>query len=74
MFSPIAPVFLLNFALVSTEIIITYPGWRGNNLFVNESFPYGMQWMYPCKLHLLYAGTLPCLSRIFIVSLPEVNI
>ncbi|PHH64353.1 hypothetical protein CDD81_4710 [Ophiocordyceps australis] len=28
--------------------VITYPGWRGNNLITNESFPYGMQWEYPC--------------------------
>ncbi|KAK4247717.1 hypothetical protein C7999DRAFT_14325 [Corynascus novoguineensis] len=34
--------------LVSAHTIITYPGWRGNNLITNESFPYGMQWMYPC--------------------------
>ncbi|KAK4117087.1 hypothetical protein N656DRAFT_700034 [Canariomyces notabilis] len=35
-------------ALASAHIVITYPGWRGNNLITNESFPYGMQWMYPC--------------------------
>ncbi|KAL2198345.1 hypothetical protein P885DRAFT_32740 [Corynascus similis CBS 632.67] len=34
--------------LVSAHTIITYPGWRGNNLITNETFPYGMQWMYPC--------------------------
>ncbi|KAH8883477.1 hypothetical protein GQ53DRAFT_752957 [Thozetella sp. PMI_491] len=28
--------------------VISYPGWRGNNLIVNEEFPFGMQWMYPC--------------------------
>ena len=36
-------------ALASAHTIITYPGWRGNNLITNASFPYGMQWMYPCK-------------------------
>lgn len=36
-------------ALASAHTIITYPGWRGNNLVTNSSFPYGMQWMYPCK-------------------------
>jgi len=36
-------------ALASAHTIITYPGWRGNNLITNETFPYGMQWMYPCK-------------------------
>ncbi|KAI9832980.1 MAG: hypothetical protein M1826_000759 [Phylliscum demangeonii] len=32
----------------AAHTVITYPGWRGNNLHTNESFPYGMQWMYPC--------------------------
>ena len=53
-------------SLVSAHTVITYPGWRGDNLhsngtdqnFIdggglgvgpNNSFPYGMQWMYPCK-------------------------
>ncbi|GAB1311513.1 hypothetical protein MFIFM68171_01723 [Madurella fahalii] len=35
-------------ALASAHVVITYPGWRGNNLITNETFPYGMQWMYPC--------------------------
>lgn len=35
--------------LVLAHTIITYPGWRGNNLITNDSFPFGMQWMYPCK-------------------------
>lgn len=35
-------------ALASAHTIITYPGWRGNNLITNATFPYGMQWMYPC--------------------------
>ncbi|KFA73274.1 hypothetical protein S40288_07262 [Stachybotrys chartarum IBT 40288] len=34
--------------LSSAHIVITYPGWRGNNLITNEEFPYGMQWMFPC--------------------------
>lgn len=34
--------------LASAHTVITYPGWRGNNLITNEEFPYGMQWMYPC--------------------------
>ncbi|KAK3395100.1 hypothetical protein B0H63DRAFT_427127 [Podospora didyma] len=33
---------------VHAHVVITYPGWRGNNLIVNESFPFGMQWIYPC--------------------------
>ncbi|KAF7560467.1 hypothetical protein G7046_g3703 [Stylonectria norvegica] len=35
-------------AAVSAHSVITYPGWRGNNLITNETFPYGMQWLYPC--------------------------
>ncbi|MCJ1313669.1 hypothetical protein MMC25_007348 [Agyrium rufum] len=58
-------VFLAFFSLVSAHTVITYPGWRGDNLHTNgtdddftasgglgmgpnNSFPYGMQWMYPC--------------------------
>ncbi|KAL8958337.1 MAG: hypothetical protein Q9183_005857 [Haloplaca sp. 2 TL-2023] len=50
------------FSLVSSHTVITYPGWRGNNLHSpgdiaeqnglgageNNSYPYGMQWIYPC--------------------------
>lgn len=36
-------------ALVQAHTVITYPGWRGDNLITNETFPYGMQWMYPCE-------------------------
>ena len=56
-------------AMASAHTVITYPGWRGNNLHTNGTnptdcpdclgidyydngtsyFPYGMQWMYPCK-------------------------
>lgn len=56
-------------AIASAHTIITYPGWRGNNLHTNgtlpelnpdtisidtfengsHAFPFGMQWMYPCK-------------------------
>ena len=36
-------------AVASAHSVITYPGWRGNNLIQNETFPYGMQWIYPCK-------------------------
>ncbi|TVY19588.1 Uncharacterized protein LARI1_G000757 [Lachnellula arida] len=50
MFSPlylIAATAL--FALqVTAHTVITYPGWRGDNLITNDTFPYGMQWMYPC--------------------------
>ncbi|KAL8867313.1 MAG: hypothetical protein Q9174_005744, partial [Haloplaca sp. 1 TL-2023] len=50
------------FSLVSSHTVITYPGWRGNNLHSpgdiaeqnglgagdNGSYPYGMQLIYPC--------------------------
>nr|OQO20068.1 hypothetical protein B0A51_13999 [Rachicladosporium sp. CCFEE 5018] len=59
---------LATIATVQAHTVITYPGWRGNNLHTNgssptqtgsigidydpstgdASFPYGMQWMYPC--------------------------
>lgn len=32
-----------------SHTVITYPGDRGNNLIKNETFPYSMQWVYPCK-------------------------
>ncbi|KAI9657427.1 MAG: hypothetical protein M1821_003109 [Bathelium mastoideum] len=52
-------------SLASAHTVITYPGWRGDNLQTNGSvldtsigidvlpngtntFPWGMQWMYPC--------------------------
>ena len=57
--------FLLNLlsTLVSSHTVITYPGWRGNNFYTNgsiegdsglgvgsnNSYPFGMQWIYPCK-------------------------
>ncbi|KAG4413422.1 hypothetical protein IFR04_013446 [Cadophora malorum] len=39
---------IAGFALVDAHTVITYPGWRGDNLITNDTFPYGMQWMYPC--------------------------
>lgn len=33
----------------SAHIVMSYPGWRGNNLITNETYPYGMQWEYPCE-------------------------
>ena len=40
-------------AIASAHTVITYPGWRGNNLITNDTFPYGMQWMYPCASFVL---------------------
>ncbi|KAI0018021.1 hypothetical protein F4780DRAFT_752900 [Xylariomycetidae sp. FL0641] len=34
--------------LATAHIVMTYPGWRYDNLITNETWPYGMQWMYPC--------------------------
>ncbi|KAL9611987.1 MAG: hypothetical protein Q9167_003387 [Letrouitia subvulpina] len=50
------------FSFVSSHTVITYPGWRGDNLKEsgsivdanglgvgeNNTYPYGMQWIYPC--------------------------
>lgn len=47
---------------VNAHTVITYPGWRGDNLHTNgtvietqglveganNTYPYGMQWIYPC--------------------------
>lgn len=49
-------------SLVSSHTVLTYPSWRGDNLKksgdilqehglgvgANQTFPYGMQWIYPC--------------------------
>lgn len=34
--------------MVKAHTVITYPGWRGDNLITNASWPFGMQWIYPC--------------------------
>lgn len=62
--------FLTTWSLVAAHTVVTYPGWRGNNLVTNgttvsgaipegslginyvdgqPSYPYGMQWQYPCE-------------------------
>ncbi|KAB5578048.1 hypothetical protein GE09DRAFT_538951 [Coniochaeta sp. 2T2.1] len=42
-------LWLLAFlSLSEAHIVFTYPGTRGNNLITNETFPYAMQWTYPC--------------------------
>ncbi|OAA61904.1 hypothetical protein SPI_04763 [Niveomyces insectorum RCEF 264] len=48
MVSPILLAALVGASLVSAHTVIVYPGWRGDNLITNDTFPYGMQWMYPC--------------------------
>ncbi|KFA70687.1 hypothetical protein S40288_11251 [Stachybotrys chartarum IBT 40288] len=35
-------------SLVEAHFVITYPGWRGNTLGLNETFPNGMQSEAPC--------------------------
>lgn len=44
----VALVWLLAYN-VHAHVEITYPGWRGNNLITNSSFPYGMQRAFPCE-------------------------
>ncbi len=81
--SPLLPAAATLLALLSTLVsahtVITYPGWRGDNLHTNGSitglngtdfpsdvigngglgvgdnntYPYGMQWIYPCMLRTL---------------------
>ncbi len=41
------------------HVVLTYPGWRGNNLILNDTFPFGMQWMYPCTSALAPLCVLP---------------
>ncbi|KAK3942877.1 hypothetical protein QBC46DRAFT_378999 [Diplogelasinospora grovesii] len=43
----LVPLFLFLLS-VQGHTVITYPGWRGMNLITNATFPFGMQWMYPC--------------------------
>jgi hypothetical protein len=45
----IASVLLLLSTGGNAHNVITYPGWRGDNLITNDTFPYGMQWSYPCE-------------------------
>lgn len=42
-------VAVLCATFVRAHTVVTYPGWRGDNLITNNTFPYGMQWMYPCE-------------------------
>lgn len=35
--------------IASSHTVITYPGWRGDNLKDNDEYPFGMQWEYPCE-------------------------
>ncbi|KKA31144.1 hypothetical protein TD95_000570 [Thielaviopsis punctulata] len=35
-------------SLASAHILLTYPGSRGNTFITNDTFPFGMQWTYPC--------------------------
>lgn len=47
-FSSILGVGLALVNLASAHIVITYPGWRGDNLREHDDYPFGMQWEYPC--------------------------
>ncbi|KZL77712.1 GPI anchored protein [Colletotrichum tofieldiae] len=35
-------------ACAQGHTVISYPGWRGNTFITNETYPFGMQWTYPC--------------------------
>ncbi|UQC76296.1 uncharacterized protein CLUP02_17809 [Colletotrichum lupini] len=35
-------------ALAHGHTVLSYPGWRGNTFITNETYPFGMQWTYPC--------------------------
>jgi len=48
MFSKLDIALYATAGLVQAHTVITYPGWRGDNLITNESWPFGMQWIYPC--------------------------
>jgi hypothetical protein len=48
-------VVLAVMGAVDAHIVMTYPGWRGDNLITNATFPYGMQWIYPCEYYLRLA-------------------
>lgn len=47
----VVAVVMVVLGAVDAHIVMTYPGWRGDNLVTNATFPYGMQWMYPCGGH-----------------------
>lgn len=50
--------------LAAGHVVITYPGWRGNNLARNDAFPFGMQWSYPC----MFLATHPASGRFLTLS------
>ncbi len=57
MFSQLLSVIAVGLVLLGlgdAHSVITYPGWRGDNLITNDTFPYGMQWMYPCEYSFLW--------------------
>ena len=82
----VATLLSLLSVLVSSHTVITYPGWRGDNLHTNGSitglngtdfppdiignaglgvgdnntYPYGMQWIYPCMLYTLRRKHVHC--------------
>jgi len=47
-FSSFVAALVVAVSLVEAHTVMSYPGWRGDNLVTNDTFPYGMQWMYPC--------------------------
>ncbi|OHE96882.1 hypothetical protein CORC01_07849 [Colletotrichum orchidophilum] len=47
-FSTVIATCWLFAALAHGHTVLSYPGWRGNTFITNETFPFGMQWTYPC--------------------------
>lgn len=45
-------------SVAEAHVAITYPGWRGNNIVSNDTFPFGMQWLYPCESSRMFASPL----------------
>jgi hypothetical protein len=59
MFSRLLSVLAVGLVLLglgNAHTVLTYPGWRGDNLVTNDTFPYGMQWMYPCEYFSRWCG------------------
>ncbi|KAK4654028.1 hypothetical protein QC762_400500 [Podospora pseudocomata] len=51
--------------VAQAHVVVTYPGWRANNLVTNATFPFGMQWMYPCDTGQKGGGVSPTTNRTY---------
>ena len=54
--------FVLGRSLVAAHTVLSYPGWRGNNLLTRNATPgdaaYGYQWDYPCRCDELWMDSI----------------